>query len=65
MRRVLVALIAAVAFLALDRPARGEADPWFSKFSIIAFDPATNELGGTRPGAISRCRATRSPARRS
>jgi hypothetical protein len=21
------------------------ADPWFSTFSIVAFDPATNELG--------------------
>jgi hypothetical protein len=36
----LALLIAAVPCLAQET-----ADPWFSTFSIIAFDPATNELG--------------------
>src|SRR6185295_751536 len=43
MRTLLVALMmAAVPCAAQDR---APADPWFSTFSIIAFDPATNELG--------------------
>jgi uncharacterized Ntn-hydrolase superfamily protein len=43
MRTLLVALLmAAVPGTAQDR---APADPWFSTFSIIAFDPATNELG--------------------
>lgn len=41
MKRVLIALLFSVAFLhAQDGP-----DPWFGTFSIIAFDPATNEFG--------------------
>ena len=43
MRTLLVALLlAAVPSTAQDG---ARADPWFSTFSIIAFDPATNELG--------------------
>src|SRR6476619_799708 len=40
-------LLATVSWLASDPAPRAEAagDPWFSTFSIIAFDPATNELG--------------------
>lgn len=36
-----------VAFLIASVPclAQDTADPWFSTFSIIAFDPATNQLG--------------------
>jgi len=37
MRAVLLAVV-----LAAVPPAQ---DPWFSTFSIVAFDPATNELG--------------------
>src|SRR5690349_178678 len=35
------------AALGAAQPAGGgqETDPWFGTFSIIAFDPATNELG--------------------
>src|ERR671911_536983 len=41
MKRVLIALVLAAASLhAQDTP-----DPWFGTFSIVAFDPATNELG--------------------
>src|SRR6185295_8537567 len=43
MRTLLVALMmAAVPCAAQDAV---PADPWFSTFSIVAFDPATNELG--------------------
>ena len=48
MRAFLVlALIATVPCLAQDAGLRSDAhtDPWFSTFSIIAFDPATRELG--------------------
>jgi uncharacterized Ntn-hydrolase superfamily protein len=38
-------LIAAAPCLAQVAPAAPAADPWFSTFSIIAFDPATSELG--------------------
>jgi uncharacterized Ntn-hydrolase superfamily protein len=41
MKKVLmVALLAAATLQAQEAP-----DPWFGTFSIIAFDPATNELG--------------------
>src|SRR5262249_53464934 len=40
-RMLLSMLLLAVPCLAQDRA----PDPWFSTFSIIAFDPATNELG--------------------
>ena len=39
MRALSLALLIAVPCLAQET-----ADPWFSTFSIIAFDPATNEL---------------------
>ena len=41
-------LLATVPCLASDTGPRAQAagDPWFSTFSIIAFDPAGNELGG-------------------
>jgi len=48
MRRLLaLALIATVPCLAQDAGLRRDTgtDPWFSTFSIIAFDPATTELG--------------------
>jgi uncharacterized Ntn-hydrolase superfamily protein len=54
MRRVLLlvfslALLAAVVPTAAQDRAAGQdpnaLDPWFGTFSIIAFDPATNELG--------------------
>ena len=45
----LALLIAAVPCFAQDAARHSErgpnADPWFSTFSIIAFDPATNEFG--------------------
>src|SRR2546425_13068641 len=40
MRALSLALLIAVPCLAQET-----ADPWFSTFSIIAFDPATNDLG--------------------
>ena len=42
-----LALIATVPCLAQDAGLRRDTgtDPWFSTFSIIAFDPATTELG--------------------
>lgn len=50
MKRVLIALVLTVATLnAQDEKTRqtvGDGpDPWFGTFSIIAFDPATNEFG--------------------
>ena len=39
MKRFLALLVLAAA------PCAAQGDPWFSTFSIIAFDPATNELG--------------------
>jgi uncharacterized Ntn-hydrolase superfamily protein len=42
-RVLLIAMLMAAAPCAAQGPA--PADPWFSTFSIIAFDPATNELG--------------------
>ena len=48
MKRALpLLLLASVSVYAQDatrRPADGP-DPWFGTFSIIAFDPATSELG--------------------
>lgn len=40
MKKVLLALLATATLCAQDAP-----DPWFGTFSIIAFDPATNEFG--------------------
>ena len=42
MKRLLCALLLLTALPAL---AQEPVDPWFSTFSIIAFDPATGELG--------------------
>jgi len=45
---LLTLLIAGVPVLAQDQSPRDSppaVDPWFSTFSIIAFDPATSELG--------------------
>ncbi|MFA5908044.1 MAG: DUF1028 domain-containing protein [Vicinamibacterales bacterium] len=45
-RLFVVALLASVTLQAQDAPKPATAgDPWFGTFSIIAFDPATNELG--------------------
>ena len=45
-RLLIVALLATAAVQAQDAPtAHSAVDPWFGTFSIIAFDPATNELG--------------------
>src|SRR5438094_624834 len=46
MKRVLMALVlAGVPCAAQEADRSAGADPWFSTFSIIAFDPATGELG--------------------
>jgi uncharacterized Ntn-hydrolase superfamily protein len=49
MKKVLLALLATATLHAQDAPRVASAvdgpDPWFGTFSIIAFDPATNELG--------------------
>jgi uncharacterized Ntn-hydrolase superfamily protein len=49
MKKVLIALLATATLHAQDAPrvpsAADGPDPWFGTFSIIAFDPATNELG--------------------
>jgi len=45
-RLFIAALLLSVTVQAQDAPkAPVAADPWFGTFSIIAFDPATNELG--------------------
>ena len=46
-RTVLALVLSAVAAHAQDAPTRqlDGIDPWFGTFSIIAFDPVTNELG--------------------
>lgn len=57
-RQIIAALLAAATLQAQDAPAppkdhlrqgygaqAGMPDPWFGTFSIIAFDPTTNELG--------------------
>jgi uncharacterized Ntn-hydrolase superfamily protein len=52
-RALLAALLATTTLYAQDVPrvtsagsgALSQPDPWFGTFSIIAFDPATNELG--------------------
>ncbi len=45
-RLFIAALLLSVTVQAQDAPrAPMAADPWFGTFSIIAFDPATNELG--------------------
>jgi len=46
MRALLLALVIAAVPCAAQEPAHAvHEDPWFSTFSIIAFDPATSELG--------------------
>jgi len=49
MRSLLLLLVLSAASLGAQQPGAGDppptADPWFGTFSIIAFDPATNELG--------------------
>jgi uncharacterized Ntn-hydrolase superfamily protein len=46
MRAFLLVVLAVAPCLAQpSTPARTESDPWFGTFSIIAFDPATDELG--------------------
>jgi uncharacterized Ntn-hydrolase superfamily protein len=48
MKRILIALLVTTASLTAQeaRPTAADGvDPWFGTFSIIAFDPATNELG--------------------
>jgi uncharacterized Ntn-hydrolase superfamily protein len=49
MKKVLIALALTATLHAQDhkplQPATDGPDPWFSTFSIIAFDPATNEFG--------------------
>lgn len=46
MRSILLLIALSVApCVAQQRPTAPAPDPWFGTFSIIAFDPATNELG--------------------
>ena len=45
MRTLLIALIVGATTPCLAQESAPLPDPWFSTFSIIAFDPATNELG--------------------
>src|SRR5215470_11985611 len=49
MKRLLIAALAAVTLSAqhtIRTATAGDGpDPWFGTFSIIAFDPSTNELG--------------------
>src|SRR5438132_7104210 len=45
MRPVLFALMVVAVPCAAQDAGVPPQDPWFSTFSIIAFDPATNELG--------------------
>ena len=48
MKRVLIALLLSVSAVQLPDAGTGQVagtDPWFGTFSIIAFDPVTNELG--------------------
>ena len=45
MRILLLTLVVCVGSRCLAQEAPPSADPWFSTFSIIAFDPATSELG--------------------
>ena len=48
MKELLIALVAMVSIwgqTAGGPASRPESDPWFSTFSMIAFDPATSELG--------------------
>jgi uncharacterized Ntn-hydrolase superfamily protein len=49
MKHLIIALLAAATLHAQDAPRAHSAgdgpDPWFGTFSIIAFDPATNEFG--------------------
>src|SRR5688572_31318848 len=45
-RFFIAALLISVTVQAQDaRPTHPAGDPWFGTFSIVAFDPATNELG--------------------
>ena len=45
MRNLLMLIVLAVAPCLAQQPVAIASDPWFGTFSIIAFDPATNELG--------------------
>src|SRR2546423_12381614 len=45
MKALWLTLLLGAAAPALAQDAAPPADPWFSTFSIIAFDPATTELG--------------------
>src|SRR6266508_2370456 len=45
MRLLLLTLVVCAGGPCLAQDAAPSSDPWFSTFSIIAFDPATNELG--------------------
>jgi len=45
MKALWLTLLLGAAAPSLAQDAAPPADPWFSTFSIIAFDPATNELG--------------------
>ena len=57
MRELLIALVATVSIwgqTAGGQASRPESDPWFSTFSMIAYDPATSELGvGVQSRAIA------------
>jgi hypothetical protein len=45
MRLLLLTLVVCAGGPCLAQDAAPSSDPWFSTFSIIAFDPSTNELG--------------------
>jgi uncharacterized Ntn-hydrolase superfamily protein len=45
MRTLLALILLATGPALAQQPAPTAADPWFGTFSIVAFDPATNELG--------------------
>jgi uncharacterized Ntn-hydrolase superfamily protein len=45
MRSILVGLLLAISAVSILAQQSSEAEPWFSTFSITAFDPATNDLG--------------------
>jgi uncharacterized Ntn-hydrolase superfamily protein len=45
MKSVAIGLLMVLSALSISAQHVQEADPWFSTFSITAFDPATNDLG--------------------